>query len=86
MIDTIRAEAAYHARTGGLPTDNPYEYGTEYRNAWERVLIDGLRSVHTELKVTRKAYAKAIDDRLAVEAQLAQVQAEYDAFLLEQGY
>jgi hypothetical protein len=48
--------------------------------------VDGLRSLYTELKVTQRAYAKAVDDKRAVEAQLAQVKAEYDAFLLEQGY
>jgi len=86
MLNTIRAEAAYHARTGGLPTDNPYTNGTGSRTAWERGFVDGLRSLFTELKVTQRAYAKAVDDKRAVEAQLAQVKAEYDAFLLEQGY
>ena len=86
MLNTIRAEAAYHARTGGHSINNPYPHGTEYRDAWDRGFLDGLLYVRTELKVTQRAYAKAVDDKRAVEAQLAQVKAEYDAFLLEQGY
>ena len=86
MLNTIHAEAEYHARTGGTPLDNPYPHDTEYRGAWDRGFMDGMLYVRNELMVTQKAFAKAIDDKLAIEAELAQVQAEYDAFLLEQGY
>ena len=86
MLNTIRAEAEYHARTGGMPLDNPYPHDTEYRGAWDRGFMDGMLYVRNELMVTQKAFAKAVDAKLAIEAELAQVQAEYDAFLLEQGY
>ena len=86
MLNTIRAEAEYHARTGGMPLDNPYPHDTEYRGAWDRGFMDGLLYLRNELMVTQKAFAKAVDAKLAIEAELAQVQAEYDAFLLEQGY
>ena len=86
MLNTIHAEAEYHARTGGMPTDNPYPHDTEYRGAWDRGFMDGMLYVRNDLKVTQKAFAKAVDAKLAIEAELAQVQAEYDAFLLEQGY
>ena len=86
MLNTIHAEAEYHARTGGMPTDNPYGKYSEYRAVWDYGFMQGLLYVRNDLKVTQKAFAKAIDDKLAIEAELAQVQAEYDAFLLEQGY
>ena len=86
MLDTIRAEAEYHARTGGMPLDNPYPHDTEYRGAWDRGFMDGLLYLRTELKVTKKAFDKAVVENGILRANLAQVQAEYDAFLLEQGY
>ena len=86
MLNTIHAEAECHARTGGMPLDNPYPHDTEYRGAWDRGFMDGLLYLRNELMVTQKAFAKAVDAKLAIEAELAQVQAEYDAFLLEQGY
>jgi hypothetical protein len=86
MLDTIRAEAERHARTGGMPTDNPYGKYSEYRDAWDHGFMQGMLYVRNELKVTQKAFYKAVDAKLALEAQLAQVKAEYDAFLLEQGY
>ena len=86
MIDTIRAEAEYHARTGGMPTDNPYGKYSEYRDAWDRGFMDGLLYLRTELKVTKKAFDKAVVENGILRANLAQVQAEYDAFLIEQGY
>jgi len=86
MIDTIRAEAEYHARSGGHSIDNPYPHGTEYRDAWDRGFLDGLLYVRNEFKVTQRAFARAVDENGILKAQLAQVKAEYDAFLLEQGY
>jgi hypothetical protein len=86
MNNTCKAEGAYAARTGELYINNPYPIDHEFYHAWAAGWINGAQQLQTELKVTRKAYAKAIDDRLAVEAQLKQVQAEYDAFLMEQGY
>ena len=86
MIDTIRAEAEYHARTGGHSIDNPYPRNTEYRAAWDRGFMDGLLYLRTELKVTRKSFIKSVDENNNLREQLKQVQAEYDAFLLEQGY
>ena len=86
MIDTIRAEAEYHARTGGMPTDNPYGKYSEYRDAWDRGFMDGLLYLRTELKVTKKAFDKAVVENGILRANLAQMQAEYDAFLLKQGY
>ena len=86
MLNTIHAEAQIAARTGAYHTDNPYPRGTEQYVAWERGFMDGMMYLRTELKVTQKAFAKAVDAKLAIEAELAQVQAEYDAFLLEQGY
>jgi len=86
MIDTIRVEGEYHARTGGMPTDNPYGKASAYREAWDRGFMDGMLYVRNELKVTQKVFYKAVDAKLALEAELKQVKAEYDAFLLEQGY
>ena len=86
MFDTIRAEAAYHARTGGHSIDNPYPRGTEYRDAWDRGFLDGLLYIRNELKVTKKAFIKAVDENGILKARLAQVQAEYDAFATEMGY
>ena len=86
MLDTIRAEAEVHARTGGMPTDNPYGKASVYRETWDRGFMDGMLYVRNELKVYQKAFAKALDAKRAVEAELTQVKAEYDAFLLEQGY
>jgi len=86
MIDTIRAEAEYHARTGGHSIDNPYPRGTEYREAWDRGFLDGLLYIRNELKVTKKAFVKAVDENGILKARLAQVQAEYDAFATEMGY
>ena len=86
MLDTIRSEAEYHARTGGHSIDNPYPRDTEYRAAWDRGFMDGLLYLRTELKVTKKAFDKAVVENGILRANLAQVQAEYDAFLLEQGY
>ena len=42
--------------------------------------------VRNELKVTQKAFYKAVDAKLALEAELKQVKAEYDAFATEMGY
>ena len=86
MIDTIRAEAEYHARTGGHSIDNPYPRNTEYRDAWDRGFMDGLLYLRTELKVTKKAFDKAVVENGILRGQLKQLQVEYDAFLLEQGY
>jgi hypothetical protein len=36
--------------------------------------------------IRAEADAKAVDENGILKAQLAQVKAEYDAFLLEQGY
>ena len=86
MLNIIRAEAEYHARTGGMPTDNPYGKYSEYRDAWDHGFMQGLLYLRTELKVTKKAFDKAVVENGILRANLAQVQAEYDAFLIEQGY
>lgn len=83
MLETIRAEAEYHARTGGMPTDNPYPRGTDYRDAWDRGFMDGMLYIRTELKVTQRAFAKAVDAKLVVEAELKQLQEDYDVFRAE---
>jgi len=86
MLNTIRAEAERHARTGGMPTDNPYGKASAYREAWDRGFMDGMLYVRNELKVTQKAFYKAVDENGILKANIAQLQAEYDAFLMEQGY
>jgi len=86
MFDTIRVEGEYHARTGGMPNDNPYGKDSAYRYAWDHGFMQGLMYVRNELKVTQKAFYKAVDAKLALEAELKQVKAEYDAFATEMGY
>jgi hypothetical protein len=86
MTNTCHAEGVYAARTGELYNNNPYPIDHEFYHSWAAGWIDGAQQGQTELKVTRRAYAKVVDQNGLLRAQLAQVQAEYDAFLLEQGY
>ena len=86
MLNIIRAEAEYHASTGGMPTYIPYVKYSKYRAVWDRGFMDGLLYLRTELKVTKKAFDKAVVENGILRANLAQMQAEYDAFLLKQGY
>lgn len=86
MLNTIHAEAQIAARTGAYHTDNPYPRGSEQYVSWERGFMDGMMYLRTELKVVTRAFERSIVENGILKANIAQVQAEYDAFLLEQGY
>ena len=86
MLNTIHAEAQIAARTGGMPTDNPYPRDTEYRDAWDRGFMDGMLYVRNELKVVTRAFERSIVENGILKANITQLQAEYDAFMIEQGY
>ena len=86
MLNTIHAEAQIAARTGAYHTDNPYPRGSEQYVAWERGFMDGMMYLRTELKVVTRAFERSIVENGILKANLAQLKAEYDAFLMEQGY
>jgi hypothetical protein len=86
MNNTCKAEGAYAARTGELYINNPYPIDHEFYHAWAAGWINGAQRLQMEMKVHRRAFEKAVVENGILRAQLKQVQAEYDAFLMEQGY
>ena len=79
MLNTIRAEAQYHARVGGEPTDNPYPKETEYHDAWNEGFIGGLLIVRRHYQDNLKVYIQLTKDHRKLEQ-------EYESFVTEMGY
>ena len=83
---TCYAEGSYAAKTGGYLHDNPFPPGHDFYSAWEQGFIKQLYYIRADSQITKRSYAKVLDQIGILRGQMNQLQAEYDAFREEMGY
>lgn len=86
MDNTAQAEGSYAAKTGEQYASNPYPEDHEFHQSWAVGWINAMQNIQIQFKVYQGAFGKALEKNRDLTSQLLQLQAEYDAFLLEQGY
>ena len=83
---TAQAEGSYAAKSGEVYLSNPYPMDHTHYNFWAAGWISAMEGIQIEIRLVKITLNSVIKDRREVQAKLDQVQAEYDAFLIEQGY